>query len=140
MIDTAALQGAIIAQLGAQITDIPVFDYVPPQPDYPYIRIESLIATNTGSKDIAFYTYDVTISVYYGPPAEGGQIGKAPVYAIMTRIAAALDNQQAALAMTGSAAITFNLAYETCLQEDNSTGDGTIFHVVQKYQTFVQTS
>ena len=139
MIDTGALQDAIITQLTAQIPDVSTYDFVSQDTAYPYIRIESLNATDAGTKDIDFYSYDVTISVYYNVPAAGGTIGKDPVFVIMKRIAAALQNQPDVLVMNGSAAITLRLAYETCLQEDNQP-EGTVFHGVQRYETLIQTS
>ena len=136
MIDTVTLQSAFLARLTAAIPDIQTFDEVPQDTAYPYVRIESLNATDQSAKDLGIYAYDVTISAYYKVPDTGGVSGKEGAYAILKRIAAALHNQPSSLVMTGYVATTLSCAYETCLQEATQS-EGTYYHGVQRYETLI---
>ena len=138
MIDTLTLQTAIVQRLSAAISDVPTFDEVPQDTAYPYIRIESLNASDQSAKDLGIYLYDVTVSVFSRVSDEGGVSGKEPVYAIMKRVAQALHNQPQTLVMTGYSATTLSCAYETCFQETGEGQDeGTYYHGVQRYETLI---
>ena len=138
MIDTLTLQTAIRQRLTAAITDIQTYDEVPQSTAYPYIRIESLNATDMSAKDLGIYNYDVNLSVYCKVSDDGGVSGKEEAYAILKRIAAALHNQPQTLVMTGYAATTLSCAYETCFQEVGQGQDeGTYYHGVQRYETII---
>ncbi|MGE4043316.1 MAG: DUF3168 domain-containing protein [Acetobacteraceae bacterium] len=140
-LDIFALQSALYARLKAEIADVPVFQHVPQDQAYPYIRIDGLDVSDDGTKTTEMWDIAVTLSAF-----DKNVSSTRPILTILKRMHAALHDQETALdvqqdgegqiILAGYEVVLIRFEMQQAFQQGKP--DDQYYHGVQRYRVILQ--
>lgn len=131
MFDQFALQKAVYARLVGNTNGIPVYSNVPQNTPYPYIRIDSILSTDIGTKDARLTDCEIMLSVFFKDTSSS-----EPVSDALKALYAALDDQQASMPMVGQRAVMIRCVWQHILQRGEP--DDQYMHGMQRYHVIIE--
>ena len=128
-------QKAVFARLNAQLSPVPVYDFVPQSTAFPYIRLGSATSIASDTKTYDAQEFTIQIHVY----DEGA--GKKSVQTVMQNIYTALHLYNTSLTMTGFACTFIRCEFTQTDVEPQGEGNNDHYqHGVMRFRALITTN
>lgn len=125
---------AVYTRLNAQITTVPIYDYVPPSSVFPYISFGAMTSIDSDNKSHDGQEFTLQIHVY------DKAAGKKTTNTIMQNVYSALHHYNSSLAMTGFECVFIRCEFSEISVEVNE-GDGDHYqHGVMRFRALITTN